>query len=208
MQILCEDCRCFGVLYDRARELRGGLSVNRDEKLVRESLAGDDTAFGVLVDRHKATAYGIARHKLGNHTDAEDVTQEAFFKAYQNLGAFRRPYNFSGWLYTITVNCCRDWMRRMSRSTKHEVPIDRVEPQARDVKAEESYQKWDGLFGNQESVSCHRRIFFGFDKNRFRQDDILQRQGEPHIGKKRIYDGEKDILFEPNQGVSINFDYH
>lgn len=84
MQISCEDCRFFGVLYDRARELRGGLSVNRDEKLVRESLAGDDTAFGVLVDRHKAAVYGIARHKLGNHTDAEDVTQEVFLKAYQN----------------------------------------------------------------------------------------------------------------------------
>ncbi len=140
MQFLCEDCRFFGVLYDRARELRGGLYVNRDEMLVRESLAGDDTAFGVLVDRHKAAVYGIARRKLGNHTDAEDVTQEVFLKAYQNLGAFRRPYNFSGWLYTITVNCCRDRMRRMSRSAKHEVPIDRVRPQALEEKAAESYQ--------------------------------------------------------------------
>lgn len=140
MLISCEDCRFFGVLYDRARALRGGLSVNRDEMLVRESLAGDDTAFGVLVDRHKAAVYGIVRHKLGNHADAEDVAQEVFLKAYQNLGAFRRPYNFSGWLYTITVNCCRDRMRRMSRSAKHEVPIDRVRPQALEEKAAESYQ--------------------------------------------------------------------
>ena len=47
-------------------------------------LAGDDTAFGVLVDHYKAAVYGIARRKLGNHTDAEDVTQEVFLKAYQN----------------------------------------------------------------------------------------------------------------------------
>ena len=160
MQISCEDCRFFGVLYDRARALRGGLSVNRDEMLVRESLAGDDTAFDVLVDHYKVAVYGSARRKLGNHADVEGVTQEALLKAYQNLGAFRRPYIFSGWLYTITVNCCRDWMRRMSRSRKHEVPIDRVGLQTRDVKAEESYQKWDGLFGNQESISCPRRDFF------------------------------------------------
>lgn len=92
----------------------------------------------------------------------------------------------------------------MSRSTKHEVPIDRVGLQALDAKAEESYQKWDGLFSNQESVSCPRRIFFAFDKNRFRQDDILQRQGEPHIGKQQIHDMEKDILFETKQGVRVN----
>lgn len=128
--------------------------MNRDEMLVRESLPGDDTAFGVLVDRRKAAVYGIARRKLGNHTDSEDATQEVFLKAYQNLGAFRRPYIFSGWLYTITVKCCRDWMRRMSRSTKHEAPIDRVRPQALEEKAAQPYQKWVGLFGNQESVYC------------------------------------------------------
>ena len=47
-------------------------------------------------------------------------------------------------------------------------------------------------------------IFFGFDKNRFRQDDILQWQGEPHIGKQQIHDREKDILFETKQGVRVN----
>lgn len=52
------------------------------------------------------------------------------------------------------------------------------------------------------------RYFFAFDKNRIRQDDILQWQGEPHVSKQQIYDGENDILFEPNQGVSINLDFH
>ena len=48
------------------------------------------------------------------------------------------------------------------------------------------------------------RNFFGFDKNRFRQDDILLWQGEPHVSKRQIYDGEKHVLFEPNQGVRVN----
>lgn len=48
------------------------------------------------------------------------------------------------------------------------------------------------------------RIFFAFDKNRFRQDDVLRWQGEPHVSKRQIYDGEKHVLFEPNQGVSVN----
>ena len=114
--------------------------MNRDEVLVRKCLAGDDTAFGFLIDQHKAVVYGLVRHKLGNHADAEDVTQEVFLKAYQNLGVFRQPYNFAGWLYTITVNCCRDWERRASRSTKREVPIEDAETGALEEQALQSYQ--------------------------------------------------------------------
>ena len=114
--------------------------MNRDEALVRECLAGDDTAFGFLIDHHKAVVYGLVRHKLGNHADAEDVTQEVFLKAYQNLSAFRQPYNFAGWLYKITVNCCRDWVRRASRSTKHEVPIGEAKTEVLEEKALQSYQ--------------------------------------------------------------------
>lgn len=69
-------------------------------------------------------------------------------------------------------------------------------------------QKRDGAFGYQESVSCPRPIFFAFEKNRYRQGDILQSQCEPHVGKQQIYDGEKDIQFEPKQGVSVNLDRH
>lgn len=49
--------------------------MNRGEILVRESLAGDDTAFGFLFDRHQAAVFGLARQKLGNHADAEDFAQ-------------------------------------------------------------------------------------------------------------------------------------
>lgn len=52
------------------------------------------------------------------------------------------------------------------------------------------------------------RYFFAFDRNQFRQDDILQWQGKPHVGKQQIFDGEKGILFEPNQGVNVNFGQH
>ena len=52
------------------------------------------------------------------------------------------------------------------------------------------------------------RYYFAFEKNRYRQGDILQWQGEPYVGKQQIYDGEKDIQFEPNQGVSANLDRH
>ena len=114
--------------------------MNRDEVLVRKCLAGDDTAFGFLIDQHKAVVYGLVRHKLGDHADAEDVTQEVFLKAYQNLGVFRQPYNFAGWLYTITVNCCRDWERRASRRTKREVPIEEAETGALEEQALQSYQ--------------------------------------------------------------------
>ena len=81
--------------------------VLTDEALVRKCLSGDDSAYGFLVDKYKGAVHTLARKKLGNYHDAEEVAQEAFLKAYQNLPSLKSPARFAGWLYVIASNECR-----------------------------------------------------------------------------------------------------
>ena len=62
---------------------------------------GEHAVYAVLVDRYKALAFSIALKILGNAEDAQDVAQEGFIKAYQQLHQFEGKSKFSTWLYTI-----------------------------------------------------------------------------------------------------------
>lgn len=75
-----------------------------DQELIQQARDGDPDAFGVLVRRHQKRIYRLAVHMLRDTTEAEDVTQETFVRAYQALERFQgnsQPYT---WLYRIAVN--------------------------------------------------------------------------------------------------------
>jgi len=86
-----------------------------DGDLVRRCLNGEEEAYGFLVDKYKGAVHALARKKLSNHHDAEEVAQEAFIKAYQNLSKLRDPSCFAGWLYVITANECRLRLKNRAR---------------------------------------------------------------------------------------------
>lgn len=75
--------------------------ADSDERAVRRVLEGDSEAFGVLVRRYLAPVQAVARAYTGSYTDAEDVAQEAFLKAYRRLDTLREPRRFGAWLTTI-----------------------------------------------------------------------------------------------------------
>ena len=87
-----------------------------DEELVARSIGGDLDSFNQLVLRWERPIYALAYRQLGREEDARDVVQEAFLRAYRSLGGFKGQAKFSSWLYRITVNLCRDWLRRERRS--------------------------------------------------------------------------------------------
>lgn len=91
-----------------------------DEYFIQRCLDGDNTAFGFLVDKYKACVYALAYSKLRNFHDAEDITQEAFIKAYRNLRTLRRWDDFSIWLHAITLNLCKMFVRGESRRIDNE----------------------------------------------------------------------------------------
>ena len=88
-----------------------------DTYLVRQTLRGQREAFGVLVERHLDAVHGLAFAMLRNHADAEDVTQDAFLKAYESLPTLREPRRFSAWLATIARNLCHQRFRTQKRET-------------------------------------------------------------------------------------------
>ena len=86
-----------------------------DGCIIHECLNGEAEAFSVLVDKYKSGIYAFAYAKLGNFHDAQDVTQEAFLKAYGNLRSLRRWESFGFWLYRITSNLCKEWLSDRAR---------------------------------------------------------------------------------------------
>jgi len=92
------------------------LSRVKDEDLVVRTRGHDPWAPGELVHRYQQKAYAIAYHFTdGNVQDAEDLTQEAFLRTFQNLENFRGDSSFYTWFYRILVNVCLDATRRRKR---------------------------------------------------------------------------------------------
>lgn len=79
---------------------------------IEQSLAGDQIAFGQLMQRYTGAVFGLSYRMLGNPQDAEDATQEIFLRAYSRLSSFDRSRKFSTWLLTVASNYCIDRLRR------------------------------------------------------------------------------------------------
>jgi RNA polymerase sigma-70 factor, ECF subfamily len=84
-----------------------------DGYLVRRAQEGYVDAYAELVDRHAGLAYRVALRLLGNHHDAEDVAQEAFVTAWQQLPRFKGTSSFTTWLYQIVT---RKALNRITRT--------------------------------------------------------------------------------------------
>ncbi|NJD02230.1 MAG: RNA polymerase sigma factor [Ruminiclostridium sp.] len=105
--------------WKTTKEVMGVLMT--DESIIELVLAGNTHMFSQLVDRHKDKIYGMALSFTGNNSDAQDVSQEIFIKAYKNLFRFNRKSKFSTWLYRVSYNVCIDWIRS---NNKHGRDLD------------------------------------------------------------------------------------
>jgi RNA polymerase sigma-70 factor, ECF subfamily len=97
-----------------------------DEELVLLARQGDPEAFDQLVVRHQAAVYRAALAAVRVPQDAEDVAQDAFVRAWSNLGRFRGDSAFKTWLLTITWNCAMSRRRRLTNWFRRVVAIDEV----------------------------------------------------------------------------------
>lgn len=103
--------------------------MTSDEELVARSRGGDLDSFNQLVMRWERPIYALAYRVIGREEDARDVAQETFLRAFRALGGFKGQAKFSSWLYRITLNLCRDWIRRERRTPLAQPPegVDLVE---------------------------------------------------------------------------------
>jgi RNA polymerase sigma-70 factor, ECF subfamily len=93
-----------------------------DEELVARSRGGDVESFNQLILRWERPIYALAYRVIGHEEDARDVCQEAFLRAFRALPGFKGQAKFSSWLYRITLNLCRDWLRRRRRAPVSQIP--------------------------------------------------------------------------------------
>ena len=85
--------------------------------LVRQTLAGDTSAFDRLVKTHRSTVYVVVISYIKNPADAEDLTQRIFIRAYERLATLRQLDRFLPWIQQIAHNICKDWLRQRNDST-------------------------------------------------------------------------------------------
>ena len=90
------------------------LSIDDDYSLIRQFIDGDSSAFQILVKRHKEKVRNIVYLTMNNSALVDDIAQEVFITVYRNLKYFRFESQFTTWLYRITVNRCKDYLRKMN----------------------------------------------------------------------------------------------
>lgn len=98
--------------------------INNDTHLIHRSLEGDDTAFTELVDKYQRQVHALVWKKIGDFHFAEELTQDTFLRAYQQLRTLKKPQLFAGWLYVIASNLCNTWLRNKNIRSQLQDKID------------------------------------------------------------------------------------
>lgn len=96
-----------------------------DENYIEKTLKGDSNAFSFLIEKYKDMVFTLAVKMTKNREEAEEVSQDAFLKAYRYLSKFKGDSKFSTWLYKITYNTCLDAIKKRS-SQYNTVAIDEI----------------------------------------------------------------------------------
>ena len=86
-----------------------------DIQIIKKVIDGDKSAFNDIMNRHEKSILNFAYRMLSNRTEAEDVTQEVFLRAYKNIETFEARAKFSTWLFKIARNLCLNKLRHTFR---------------------------------------------------------------------------------------------
>ena len=99
-----------------------------DEDLVFRVQQGDKSAYDILVIRYQHKIIQLVNRYVKDHSEAQDVAQEAFIKAYKALGSFRGDSAFYTWLYRIAINTAKNYLvSRSRRNSDYQVDVQDAE---------------------------------------------------------------------------------
>lgn len=102
----------LGKDQDRFDFTESKLEKDEDFTLIRSFINGDETTFKILLYKHKDKVRNLVFLTLGDTDFVDDISQDVFISVYHNLNEFRFESKFTTWLYRITVNKCRDYLRK------------------------------------------------------------------------------------------------
>lgn len=131
----------------------------QDYELVKKALQGDEKAFARLLSRYKDTIYFMLLKMLNNRSDAEDLTLEAFGKAFKNLHQYSPTYAFSTWLFKIASNNCIDFLRKkkgimisFENDNEHSESSETARLKSKDLNPEERFIR------KQKAILLHKVV--------------------------------------------------
>src|SRR5437660_1401812 len=131
-----------------------------DRQLVERAQRGDKRAFELLVEKYQRKLGRLLSRFIRDPAEVEDVTQEAFIKAYRALPAFRGDSAFYTWLYRIGINTAKNYLMAMGRRAPTTTEYDSEEAegfeegeQLRDINTQESVH-----LGNEIAQMVHQII--------------------------------------------------
>jgi RNA polymerase sigma-70 factor (ECF subfamily) len=123
-----------------------------EDRLVEQTLRGETEAFENLVRKYQAPLYYLALRFVRDEQAAADLAQTTFLKAFQGLGGFRQEASFKTWLYRITINLCKNYLRDRAKrapATSEEIdPPSHSDPLQELIKHEDQrlmVQAWGKL---------------------------------------------------------------
>jgi RNA polymerase sigma-70 factor (ECF subfamily) len=88
------------------------MKESNDIDLINRVINGDNEAYKEIIEKYQNSVYSLIYRLCGNKTEAEDITQETFIKAYEHLKDFKIGYKFSNWLFTIGINITKNILKR------------------------------------------------------------------------------------------------
>jgi len=100
----------------------------QDRELVLAAANGDKAAYWRLYDRYAPLVRAVCYDQTKNVSDAQDLAQDVFLRAYQRLGQLREPELFGAWIVSTARYRCSDWRRQKSRQRRRETVRARTEP--------------------------------------------------------------------------------
>lgn len=99
--------------------------VNNDNELIKSFLNGNQEAFNILANKYKQKIYWHTRRMLGNHLDADEVTQEVLIVMYDKLATFKFDSSLFTWIYSVTTRRCLNYIKK--RNVKRFFSIESAE---------------------------------------------------------------------------------
>jgi RNA polymerase sigma-70 factor (ECF subfamily) len=156
------------------------LTTPSDKMLVRAVLAGDKAAYEKLYDRYAPLIRAVCYDTTGNLADAQDLAQDVFMRAYENLDRLRDPDRFGNWLVGIARLRCHEWLRRSLQLRDKHVELTEVQiamPDPPDDDRIELLRKMIATLPDKERLALHTFYLQGNSADNARRIMGLSRSG-------------------------------
>lgn len=169
------------------------MDQQQEREIINRVLAGERSAFALLVDAYKKPVFNLAFRMTGSYSDADDLTQETFIRTYQQLARFQQDKKFFTWIYTISLNLIRNHLKKKAKEiptlANDDFNIERVDPdQNKESNKEEEMLRLEQAL-LMLSVDIREAIILKFNSD-LTFDEIAAVSGDSVSAvKMRIYRG-------------------